>query len=368
MKISEIQICKSPIKLAKPFVISLGPLAYAPNIIIKIKTDQGLIGFGECSPFMTINGESIDTAYIVGQYLAKKLIGQNPIKLNQCEDQLDSVIYHNYSIKSAFSIALHDIASQKAQMPLYEFLGGKHRADIITDYTVSFGPIESMANDASEIKQKGFQIIKVKLGGKIDEDLLRIKAIRNKIGNEIPLRLDANQGWSIKDAVVILQQLEGFNIEHCEEPISRDRFHELHDVSNNVSIPIMADESCCSYFDAVRLIENKSCGRLNVKLGKSGSIIEALKIIKYAEAHHIPVQIGGFLESRLGFTASAHLGLSSPTVQYFDFDTPLMQTANPITGGIEYSSEGRIKIPKAIGLGATVSDKHLDTLESTTIS
>src|SRR6478736_1597257 len=111
MRITQIEIYKSPIKLKEPFVISLGILDHAENVIVIIRTDKGISGFGECSPFMTINGESIGTCFIVGQYLAKALKGKNPLNIEECSQAMDTVIYANTSIKSAFDIALYDIAS-----------------------------------------------------------------------------------------------------------------------------------------------------------------------------------------------------------------------------------------------------------------
>ena len=139
LKIEQVEIYQSRIKLKAPFIISLGKFDYAENIIVKIITRNGLTGFGECSPFMTINGESIETCFIVGQYLAKTLIGKSPLEIENCVHAMDAVIYGNSSIKSAFDMALYDIASQNAGVPLYKFLGGSNDKTIITDYTVSIG-------------------------------------------------------------------------------------------------------------------------------------------------------------------------------------------------------------------------------------
>ena len=162
--IKQIEIYKSPIRLKETFVTSLGPLDFAENVIVIIKTNNGITGFGECSPFMSINGESMDTCYVVAQYLAKSLIGKNALDIDHCSLVMDKTIYANTSIKSAFDIALYDIASQQAGLPLYRFLSGTNNKKIITDYTVSIGDSNKMANDAQKIIDNGFQFIKVKLG------------------------------------------------------------------------------------------------------------------------------------------------------------------------------------------------------------
>ncbi|MEO8148158.1 MAG: dipeptide epimerase [Bacteroidia bacterium] len=367
IKIELIEIYQSRIKLKAPFIISLGKFDYAENIIVKMICSSGITGFGECSPFMTINGESMDTCFIVGQYLAKVLIGKNPLLIDDCSQTMDAVIYGNASVKSAFDIALYDIASQFANQPLYKFLNGTNKI-LVTDYTVSINEADKMANDAQVIKDDGFKIIKVKLGGTKEKDIKRIKAIRNKIGNEIPIRIDANQGWNVNTAIEILNALSHFNIQYCEEPIPRWNFMQLSEIKKQSPIPIMADESCCDEHDAERLVALNACDLFNIKLGKSSGIFKALKIIKLAEQAGIMLQVGGFLESRLGFTASAHLALTSNNILHCDFDTPLMFEEDSIEGGITYGVNGTIQVPDKIGLGATVDENYLKQLTKVIVS
>jgi L-Ala-D/L-Glu epimerase len=364
-----IAVYKLEIPLKEPFVISLGPITHAQNIVVTIQSDVGITGFGECSPFMTINGESMDTCFAVGQYLGKSLIGKNPLQPEACMEIMDCIIYGNSSIKSAFDMALFDIAAQAAGIPLYQYLGGTKNKILQTDMTVSIGSADKMKVDAIKFKEQGFPFIKVKLGTTLEEDVARIKAIREGIGNEIPLRIDANQGWpDAYYAIEVLKNLEPYNIEHCEEPIPRWQFMDLVKVSAATSIPIMADESCGDHHDAERLIQLKSCSMFNIKLGKSSGFIKALKIIRFAEKANIHLQIGGFMESRLGMTAAAHLALTHDLIQYVDFDTPLMFTEDPVNNGIQYKPNGVIEVPDTPGLGATIKESYLQSAEKIVIN
>lgn len=362
MQITRIEVYKFPVRLKKPFVISLGSFDCAENVIVVIHTNEGLTGFGECSPFMPINGESMETAYLVANYLAKSLIGKNPLDIETCSEDMDRIIYGNSSIKSAFDIALYDIASQHSGLPLYAFLRGKNDKMLFTDYTVSLGNPEQMSADAQEIKDRGFQVIKVKLGDNPEKDIIRIKAIRAQIGDEIPLRLDANQGWNVDSAIMVLNELATYNIQFCEEPIARWNFMELSGIRKASPIMVMADESCCDHHDAKRLIELDAVKSFNIKLGKSSGIFKALKIIQLAEQANIQLQIGGFLESRIGFTAAAHLALTSNNVTFCDFDTPLMFCEDPVSGGINYGKNGAVTIPEVAGLGASIDREYLEKL------
>jgi L-alanine-DL-glutamate epimerase-like enolase superfamily enzyme len=367
MKIKQVEIYKSPIKLKEPFVISLGLVDHAENVIVVIRTDGDISGFGECSPFKTINGESLDTCFIVGQYLARALLGKDPLNIETCSRLMNKVIYGNSSIKSAFDIALYDIASQNAGLPLYSFLGGNNNKKLITDYTISIGDPQKMADDAGKIKDNGFQIIKVKLGDSGTKDIERIRLIRKKIGPDIPLRIDANQGWNTEEAIETLKALSKCNIQFCEEPIPRWNYMDLPKIKKNSLIPVMADESCWDHNDAKRLIDIAASDYFNVKLGKSSGIFNALKIVKLAEQSGIKIQVGGFLESRLGFTASAHLALTSECILFCDFDTPLMLGEDPVTDGIIYDSKGVVTMPEKPGLGASIDKKYLKRLSGAKI-
>jgi len=367
IKIERIELYRLCIPLKEPFVISLGTIYNAENVVVVIHTDQGITGFGECSPFMSINGESAGTGLVVGSYLAKALIGKNPLLISGHIAEMDKIIYGNSSIKSAFDMALYDIAARQAGLPLYRFLGGENNKVIVTDYTVSIGDPAKMAIDALKIKEQGYPAIKIKLGKDGETDVCRIKAIRDAVGNDIPLRIDANQGWGVEEAIATLKALAPFGIQHCEEPIPRWAFMKLSRVRKESPIPIMSDESCGDEHDVERLIELGACDYMNIKLGKSGGLFKALKMVRLAEAAQIRLQVGAFMESRLAMTAFAHFSLCSPIIEHYDFDTSLMFSEDPVLGGIIYKENGVIDIPESPGLGASIDNRWLTKMEKIVI-
>jgi L-alanine-DL-glutamate epimerase-like enolase superfamily enzyme len=309
----------------------------------------------------------MEGAFCIGSDLATYLIGKNPLDIIGCLNILNSAIYGNNSIKSAFEIALYDIAAQNASLPLYKFLGGTLK-ELRTDYTVSLGSTSKMVEDALKIKEQGYETIKIKLGGDVNDDIERVIEIRKAVGENIELRLDANQGWTPETAIQVLKSVTPARIQYCEEPIPRWQFMELKKVKDQVSIPIMADESCFDEHDAERLITLGACDMFNIKLGKSGGINTALKMVSLAEKKEMKLQVGGFLESRLGFTASAHLALSSKNIQYCDFDTPMMFTEDPVENGIIYHKEGLVTMPDIPGLGASIKQSVLEQLPKKVIN
>ncbi|MET0638241.1 MAG: dipeptide epimerase [Chitinophagaceae bacterium] len=360
LTIQQIELYKISIPLTEPFVISLGPIYSAENLLVIIRTKEGLVGFGECSPFMSINGESADTCMVVGGYFARLLKNKNALDISSHIEAMDKLIYSNTSIKSAFDMALYDLASQHAGLPLYKFLGGKNNKTIVTDYTVSIGEPAQMAVDAQRIQAQGYPSIKIKVGKHGPTDVERIRQIREAVGPTIPLRIDANQGWLFDEAVETLNAMAVYRIEHCEEPIPRWAILDLPKLRELSPIPIMSDESCGDDHDAERLIRLKACDYMNIKLGKSGGIFKALKMVRMAEDAGVPLQVGAFMESRLAMTAFAHFSLCSPIIRHYDFDTALMFSSDPVTGGIVYEKNGVISVPEGNGLGASMSPAALE--------
>ncbi|WP_116107867.1 dipeptide epimerase [Lewinella sp. IMCC34191] len=355
MRVREITLFPLRIKLIEPFVISLGPLTHAENLFVRIRTDTGMEGWGEASPFPTIHGETLDGALAIGRFLGRLLLGSPINNHSVITTTLNRAIHGNYAIKSAFDMALHDLAAQESQQPLYRYLGGTENRALLTDYTVSLGSSEEMAAAARKIVDLGFSVVKVKLGRGAEEDIRRMEAISAVVGRDIPLRIDANQGWTFEEAVVALSGMERFNIQHCEAPIDRSEWTQLPALRRKTSIPLMADESCWTDGDARRLCAIDAVDRINIKLSKSGGLYTAGRIVAGTT---LPLQVGGFLESRLGFSAAAHFALSDPRITFYDFDTPLMFSEDPVEGGIIYGEGGSVRVPETPGLGARLRPEY----------
>ena len=359
LTIEAIEILKFNIPLVEPFVISNDSISVADNVLVRIITDSGLEGQGECSPFPTILGETQDSCFAVGQKIAARLIGENALAMEHCHHLISSTIAENYCIKSAFDLALWDLAGKHAELPVYALLGGKMDKPLHTDMTIGIGTPEKMAADAKKYKEAGFPYIKVKLGTKPEVDVERIKAIRAVIGPDFPLRIDANQGWSLADAKKALRALQTFNIDYCEEPVSKRYLLDLPLLRQESPIPIMADESLFDAGNALQLIRLNAVDFFNIKLAKSGGIYGALKIAAIAETAGMACQVGCFSESRLGLTALAHLAISRKVISHYDMDSALMHSEDPVIGGIEFGENGSIQLPDAPGLGAAIDPSFL---------
>jgi L-alanine-DL-glutamate epimerase-like enolase superfamily enzyme len=366
MKITHIELYRFSIPM-EPFVIATGTMHFAQNVLVKIYTDAGIYGIGECSAFPMIVGETQETCLAMGKDFAQIWIGKNPLEIPERMQDLLAYADHNATIKSAFDMALFDIAAKHAKLPLYQFLGG-HQRLIETDMTIGIDTPEGMAQTAIKHQQNGCRIIKIKLGKKVQEDIERVKQIRAAVGKEMILRLDANQGWSFDDALFALGELESQDIEFCEQPMRTWYDDRLPELAINSKIKIMADESCYHHHDARRLINSKACEYLNIKFAKSGGILEAQKIHEEALQHGVKCMIGSMLESRIALSANLHFALASPNVVFFDLDTCLLgHLVDPVIGGLSYDGYF-LSVPESYGIGADVDPTFLTQCEKWTIA
>lgn len=321
---------------------------------------------GECSAFPMLVGETQNTCYEVAKDFARLLKGKDPLAIEARMQELHDYIAFNTTIKSAFDIAFHDLAAKNADVPLYQFLGGKKKT-ILSDLTIGIGEPKKMAATAIDFIKDGVQIIKIKLGKNAKEDVERVRLIREAVGPAIQLRIDANQGWSYDDALFALQAMANYDIAYCEQPMRTWNDHLLPQLRKLSPINIMADESVFDHYDAIRLIEAGACDYINIKLAKSGGLLEAKKIADEAQKRNIPCMLGGMLESRLALTAKVHFAMSHDNIVFYDLDTCLLgHKLDPVTGGAVYKNY-YLEVPEGAGIAADVSAEFLEGMESVVV-
>lgn len=357
MKITHTDIFRFSIKM-EPFTIATGTMHYAQNVLIKVYTDEGIYGVGECSAFPMIVGETQETCIVMAKDFAQLWKGKDALDIEARMQELDNYCAHNTTIKSAFDIALYDLAAKAAGVPLYKFLGGSKRT-IESDITIGIGAAEAMAETAIKFQQNGANILKVKLGKNAKEDIERIRQIRQAVKPEMKIRIDANQGYSFENAVYALQGMGELDVEFCEQPMRAWNDDMLPELLGKSPIKVMADESCYNHHDARRLIKANSAHYINIKLAKSGGITEAIKIHDVAAKAGIACMMGGMLESRLALSAKLHFVYASPNIHFYDMDTCMLgHLEDPVTGGVNFDGYF-LDIDEAPGIGADVDDAFL---------
>jgi L-alanine-DL-glutamate epimerase-like enolase superfamily enzyme len=365
MKILQTRIYKLSIPM-HPFRIATGIMYHAQNLFIRIETDKGLTGVGECSAFPVIAGETQATCYEMAKDFARLWKEKDPRDIESRLKELDDFTAFNSTVKSAFDMALYDLAAQYAGLPLYKYLNGNKKT-LETDLTIGIDEPEAMAAKALEFKKQGVRIIKVKLGKDGDTDLRRMRLIRAAVGDSIRLRIDANQGWNFETARDILVKMGDCDIEFCEQPMRQWNDFHLPALRKISPIRIMADESVFNHHDALRLIYAGACDYINIKFAKTGGIAGALRILEVCAGHQVPCMMGGMLESRLALTAFAHFAMSQDMIQFYDMDTALLgHQVDPVSGGVLYHGYF-LEVPETVGIGADIEEGFLSSCEQTTI-
>jgi L-alanine-DL-glutamate epimerase-like enolase superfamily enzyme len=368
-KIVKIEIIPIEIKLHEPFVISKGALTHARNTVVVIHNSDGFFGTGECCPYRSIHGETQTGTVAFAKDVAEALIGSDPREIHKHVALMDKMIVGNASVKCAFDIALFDLVSKMDELPLYAFLQGHRDKKIFTDNTISLLPKEKMVEKAAKFKEMGFPVLKVKLGERSSsKDVDRMTAIRKEVGDDLPLRIDANQGWNYLEAKRALDAMRDLNIEHCEEPISAGSLVDQARLTALSPIPIMADETVFNHRDAYKVLSQHAAHMINIKLGKSGGILNSMKIAGLAQAADVYCQVGSFSESRLGISALVHFDMAWDNIIFHDLDSPIMLSEDPVIGGMVYHKDWEVTVDDSPGHGASFDPEFLRRFEIVTIN
>lgn len=335
MKITDIEVGIVEAPLITPFKTALRTVYNIQNIAVYVHTDNGKIGVGEAAPTAVITGETnTSIAHAITEYIKPAIIGLDIEDIAQIMERMEKSIYKNTSAKAAVDMAIYDLFAKHYHTPLYKLLGG-YRKELTTDITISVNETEEMISDSLVAVERGFQILKVKVGKDPDRDVERVVAIRQAVGPNIRLRVDANQGWTPKQAVRIIGALEdaNINIELVEQPVHYSDLKGMQYVTAHTFTDILADESVFSPKDAFTIIENRAADLINIKLMKTGGIYQAQKIVHIAEANDIKCMIGCMLETKISVSAAAHFAASQKNITLVDLDGPLLCMNDPIAGG-----------------------------------
>ncbi len=352
MKIKDIVVATVEAPLIVPFKTALRTVRSIENIAVYVHSEHGQIGIGEAAPTAVITGETLGSIRdAIEHYIKPTIVGMDLQEIAVVMERMDNSIYQNTSAKAAVDMALYDLLAQHYKTPLYKLLGGYRKA-LTTDITISVNSVADMIKDSLSAVERGFQILKVKVGKDPATDVQRVTAIRDAVGKAITLRVDANQGWTPKEAVRIIRALEdaNSNIELVEQPVHYADLTGMQYVTANTLTNILADESVFSAKDALTIIERRAADFINIKLMKTGGIFHAQKICHIAEAHGIACMMGCMLETKISVSAAAHFAASQKNITMIDLDGPSLCLKDPIAGGPIFNND-RITMTDANGIG-----------------
>lgn len=360
MGIKQIEVYAVTLRYREPFRIAPSTNTETHNVIVRIVTDYDVVGWGESSPSKRVTGESAETVIETLGKIAPKLVGTCPLRIEQSIERMDLLAEGNPAAKAAVDMALYDILGKTGKKPLFMLMGG-YRSEVMTDITLGIKSPKEMAKDASRAVREGFKALKVKVGVNPSEDVERVKLVREAVGGDVELRVDANQGWTPKQTIGVLTKIARYDVEFVEQPVPADDVKGLASVRKNSSIPVMADESVHSPADALRLIQAEAVDMINIKLMKSGGIHKARKIAEVAEAAGVPCMIGCMSESEVGIAAAVHLAAAMKNIRYADLDSDLLLKDKLVKNSLKVENSLR-PLSSLPGLGVKgIDQKRLGT-------
>lgn len=340
------------VPLHTPFVTALRRTTTADSLLVEVVDADGRHGLGEVPQVWQVTGESLDgAAACVEGPLATVLLRRHPDDLLPLCADVAAAVVGNLGAKAAVETALHDLAARRRDVSLPVLLGsGTLR--VPTDVTVSVAEVDQIADTARARRAEGFGVVKLKLGTDARTDVERVRAVRAAVGPDVAVRLDANQGWTPREAVRAIGALEdaALDVELVEQPVAAADIAGLAWVTERVSTPVMADESVFGVRDLVEVITRRAADLVNIKLAKCGGLTTARTLLDLARQHGVGTIVGTMMETHVGVGAAASLAAACGTSATSDLDAAWWTATNPYDGGLHYE-RGVVVLPDAPGLG-----------------
>ena len=375
MTITKIQIDRLAVPLIHPYHLSkeYGTFATATPVLVTLYTDEGIVGYGECDPWPLFTGDSAEVStLILEKHLAPMLLGADPTNINELHRRMDAIIRNQHLTKSAVDMAAYDIWGKATSMPVHQLLGGKRRNTMKCMWSIGGSTPEESAADVLEAKALGYDGCMIKIGGPDYKlDAARTKAVREAVGKEYPLIVDANQGWDVDTAIRYWKQIKDCDILFFEQPLQSWDVDGMAKVRRAIDIPLSADEGVMTLQDAKALVKAEAVDVFSIKVTKNGGIQPAKAICEYAAANGIQVFFNSMIEEGITQAASLHIGATCSNIvssighAYF--------SPNRLVGDIStyhtfiHPEQGLVEVPNGPGLGIALDEAAVEKYRAETV-
>ncbi len=351
MKIKEIHVRKENLELTRPYTIAYKTISAVESCVVEMVAAEGTYGLGAANPSYQVVGEDMDACLeALSEENLGRLIGRDISEYRSICEDLHRLFPNNPGAKAALDIAYHDLFTKSQDISLIQFLGQKIES-LPTSITIGIKNVEETLDEAQEYYDRGFKILKVKLGQSVDVDLERLIKLREHFGNDMGIRVDANQGYSRWDMQRFHKETKDLRLELVEQPLPADEPEEFRRLPEEVRQTVAADESLISAQDAYQMATDPPvCGIYNIKLMKCGGIYQSLRIAEIARLGGIDLMWGCNDESIISISAALNAAFASEKTKYIDLDGSLDLARDVVKGGFVLK-DGMMSLAGGIGLG-----------------
>jgi L-alanine-DL-glutamate epimerase-like enolase superfamily enzyme len=361
--IQRIEIFPIRLPLHEPFVIAYATQNDIPTVLVRMTTDDGAVGWGEATPDPNVTGETFHSTIAVLEHdLAPALIGLDVRDREGLVRAMDARVDADPAAKAALDIAAHDLVATMAGLPLWALLGGKSKPHLTISRVVSIKSPEDMAADAQQHVRDGFETVKLKVGDWRNPrlDVARVAAVREAIGPDIGIKVDVNQGWQTPGiAIPAIRAMLASAPDYIEQPVDQHDIAALAEVRRATGAPIMADECVHGVREMQRVVELRAADLVNIKLMKTGGLVNALRVNAIAEAAGIVGQVGTMVESSIASAAGLHFAMAQANIRTCEMGGPLM-IAGDIGNLRSCYDRNHITLPDRPGLGIDLDIEQIE--------
>ncbi len=350
MKIKNITIWKEDLELTRPYTIAYETISSVENLFVSLETENGITGIGAGSPAEDVTGESISTCENALTDSLESIFSGKDIRYNRSLLQkLNTVLADTPAAMAAADIALHDLTAKVIGLPLADILGRVHKS-LPTSITIGIMPVKETLEEAREYLANGFSILKVKTGLDVEEDIERILRLNQEFKQKIRMRVDANQGYGLKDLHHFYEKTSGL-VEFIEQPLPAGNLSKMRSLPENIRERSAADESLLQPKSVLDLLSSpRPFGIFNIKLMKCGGVAPGLEIANMAGHAGIDLMWGCMDESIVSIAGALHAAMASKATKYLDLDGSLDLARDIVSGGF-IMENGWLKTTDQPGLG-----------------
>ena len=365
MKITAVHVETLELRYVEPFVIASSALSAGPCVLVRVETDEGLVGLGEACPAYEFTGETLWTVQdVIGEYLGPSVVGRDPFQLEAIRRMWERELFTvgNQAARAGLEMALWDLQGKALGRPLCDLIGGRSRDGLTEVVAFGWDSPEALAHKTRAFRAESVTVFKIKVGDAPERDEERVAAVRGAAGPGARITVDANQGWwDTRTAIRAIKLLEPYGVELVEQPVRMDDLEASRFVREHVDTPIALDESIRGPREALAAARAGACDIFVVKLMKTGGVLDALKVNAIAEAAGIAIMIGNMGESSLGLAAHFHVNVALANAVHGDADLPWREGGLERDLGSGLAAEVRdgvstVLVPEGPGLGITLDE------------